>query len=273
MKNLSSPYPPPFAAAPKNALEGLVHGQPSPLPLSMPWMGSAKWPSEIATAGLPWPEPEPQWPGRALPPLPPRMPRAGKGGSGSGVEEIIRAMSGASEAGRASDATLAEAKSCAEGIEAAEGGRGARHHFRRALGAGECATLRSWAVVVERGMQAQVLREGMSETLMAAAFGAAPRESLRWLLREGFSPGQAIASLAMRALLANIGGARSGALAEAVKILVRDFRAGSLEAETLAALARLDPALGEQARAHGEMFEVAQACCEPATKPAPARRL
>lgn len=170
-------------------------------------------------------------------------------------------------------APLAKARVCAEGVEAALGGSGVRHFFRQALAEGRCSILRSWAVVVERGMQDEILKVGFAETMMAAAFGSTPRESLSWLAAEGFSPSRLVASLAMQAYLAAFQHQRGGLRVDALEILIKNFGAGSCEPETLALISKIKPDLGAQACANGEAFEIEQASDGARTARAPSPRL
>lgn len=243
--------------------------------LSKPRSGSqcAPWPDDIARGGFPqpgdlfpWgPMPNPIGPSPFLPGSPAK--------NNSGMADILRRMAEDGPGGPEGIIKLAKARACAEGVEAALGGSGARHFFRQALAEGRCSILRSWAVVVERGMQDEILKVGFTETIMSAAFGSSPRESLSWLAAEGFSPSRLVASLAMQAFLAASQSRRGGLRLDALDILIRDFGAGSCDPETLALIAKIKPDLGAQACSNGEAFEIEQASGAAKNAPAPSRRL
>lgn len=228
--------------------------------LSKPRSGgqSTPWPDDIARGGFPQPVDLFPW-GPMPKPIGPSPFSPSPAKNNSGMADILRRMAEEGPDGQESIIKIAKAKACAEGIEAALGGSGARHFFRQALAEGRCSILRSWAVVVERGMQDEILKVGFSETIMAAALGSAPRESLSWLAAEGFSPSRLVASLAMQAFLAACHRSKGGLRVDAVEILIQDFGAGSCDPETLALITKIKPDLGAQACANGEAFEIGQA--------------
>lgn len=214
-----------------------------------------------------------EWAIPACAPEPMGVPGLGSGCPGDGTEKKIADMLGRMDtrgwglAGAEKNRQSEQARGFAEGVYLAEGPVGARHWLREALAAGrEEGLRRCWGAILERGFDGGALGSGRSETLMAAALGAAPGAALGFLAEVGFDPGARLASQAMLALLA---ASRGG---DGLALLVGAFGAGSLAEDALAELERRSEGLGGLARSRGEAYELSRmAALAPPARAGPRR--